>query len=71
MRPIALAALAVTLSACSPQLSQHSVLSAADPNATTSVRPYYSVAAETKNYQPVEPRPWAESNSSVSAGGSK
>jgi hypothetical protein len=62
MRPIALAAMAVTLSACTTQSMQHSVLTVADPKAMSTSRPYRSVAGETTNYQPVEPRPWVKSN---------
>jgi hypothetical protein len=69
MRPIALAAIAVTLSACTTQSVQHSVLIVADPKAMSSSRPYRSIANETTNYQPVEPRPWVESNQSVTDGG--
>jgi hypothetical protein len=41
---------------------QHSVLTVADPKAMSTSRPYRSVAGETTNYQPVEPRPWVKSN---------
>ena len=68
MRPIALAAIAVTLSACTTQSMQHSVLAVADSRAMSSSRPYRSVAGETTNYRPTEPKPWVESNRSVAGG---
>lgn len=67
MRPIALAAMAVTLSACTTQTMQHSVLTVADPKAQSASRPYRSVAGETTNYQPVQPRPWATSRATPEA----
>lgn len=70
MRPIALAAMAVTLSACTTQSIQHSVLTVADPKAQSASRPYRSVAGETKNYQAVQPRPWVQSDRSATPGDS-
>jgi curli biogenesis system outer membrane secretion channel CsgG len=69
MKPLALTALAVTLSACSTQSTQPTVLNVANPAAMSSNRPYTSVVGETKNLKPVEPGSWTDANAAVGPGG--
>lgn len=66
MKPVAIATVAILLSACSTQTRTHSALAPLDPQATRTIRAQTSVLSGTVNPQPVEPRPWTTSNNNVS-----
>ena len=69
MKPVAISALVIMLSACSTPSMTLSALAPADPDSRSAPRPYVSVTSGTVNYQPVEPRPWIQSNQGVSPEG--
>lgn len=66
MKLVAIATISLVLSACStPIKTSHSALAAADPTAPHAHRP--SIAGHVpKDFKPVEPKPWVESNERLS-----
>lgn len=61
---VPLAALAAVLSACAP-IALVSNPDPADPAAPIPSQRYVPVTAGTHTYQPAEPKPWIETNKSV------
>jgi hypothetical protein len=65
MKPIALAAIAAILSACSAPPVIMSGTDPSDPAAPVPSIEYVPVTAGTNEYRPVEPKPWVEQNERV------
>lgn len=58
MKPLAWPAMALLLSACTPPAMTHSALAPADPKSSSAAQRYVPVTSGTRDFQPVEPKPW-------------
>ncbi len=65
MKILAAFLVAMPLAACAPMAETYSALEAADPNAPHRRSSPSSVTAGTRDFQPVQPRPWTDANKSV------